>query len=172
MSSGLGGYDECLKLPCQPSEQRKHYLKIMGRDVRLFRRKEKKCKRERDRFLKRVKQASKHLLDVYYRDRSGLEAEEFNLSQHPSHEMKDLANRVYSLLEQQKCHCAQRASRLSGAREARLSLVRHRLLPPKLPSQVITVQSHLPAKFEVLLPVCNQSVWWKVTNIEVINKTR
>lgn len=166
---GLGGFDECLELPGQPSERRRQYVDLVGRGVSLFHKSERQSKGKRDKFLHRVKEASKHLLDVYCRDRSGTDAgEEFGLSQHPSHGIMDLADRVYSLLERHwKCHCAQRAARPSGAREARLSLIRHRQLAPKLPLPEIRAQSHHPAKFEVLLPVCKGSVEWKVTNVEV-----
>jgi hypothetical protein len=127
-SRGLGGYDECLELPSQTSEHRKRYLELMGRGVSLFHKNEIKNDEKRGKFLKRVKEANQHLSDVYYRDRSGQDAEGFNLSQHPSHGMKELANRVYDLLERHwKCHCGQRA-----AREARLSLIRHRQLAPKV----------------------------------------
>ncbi|PVH69882.1 subtilisin-like protein [Cadophora sp. DSE1049] len=167
-SRGLGGYDECLELPSQTSEHRKRYLELMGRDVSLFHKNEMKNDEKRGKFLKRVKEANRHLSDVYYRNISGQDAEEFNLYQHPSHGMKELANRAYHLLERHwKCHCSQRA-----VREARLSLIRHRQLGPKLPSQEVTRQDYIPAKFEVLLPVCKDSVEWKVTDVEVIKKTR
>ena len=94
-SRSLGGYDECRSLPNLPIERRKQYLDIMS-DVPLFHGKEKKSKREREKFLERVREATEHLLDVYCKDRSGRDAEEFNLSQHPSHGIKDRANIVYT----------------------------------------------------------------------------
>jgi hypothetical protein len=146
----------------QTSERRKRYLKIIGRDISLFHENEIKSHEKRRKFLERVKEANQHLSKVYLNDRSEQDAEECNLSQHPSNSMKELANRVYDLLEQHwKCRCPQRAPR-----EVRLSLIRHRQLAPKLPSQYFTMQDCIPAKFEVLLPVRKDSVGWKVTNIE------
>lgn len=169
-SIGRGGFDECCELLVQSREQRKQYLDIMGRDVPLFHKHEKRNQHKRKKFLDRVKGAVKHLLDVYCKEHSGLDAEDFNLSQHPSHGMKELANRVYNFLERHwRCNCAQRAARPTAAREARLSLIRHRQLAPKMPSHENTGRGHLPAKFEVLLPVCKDSVEWKVTNVEVKN---
>ncbi|KAF8867425.1 hypothetical protein BDZ45DRAFT_795139 [Acephala macrosclerotiorum] len=169
-SIGLGGFDECSELPTQPRERRGQYLGIMGPNVSLFHKKEKWDLHKRKKFLDRVKGAAKHLLDVYCKEDSGLDAEDFSLSQHPSHGMKELANRAYNLLEQHwRCSCAQRAAMPAGAREARLSLIRHCQLAPKMPSHASTRRGHLPAKFEVLLPVCNDSVEWKVTNVEVKN---
>jgi hypothetical protein len=164
-SRGLGGYEECLELPSQTSELRKQYLNLIGRDVSLFHKRETNNHEKRAKFLKRVKECRQHLLEVYYRDLSGQEEEQFNLSQHPSHGFKESANRVYSLLESHwKCQCAQRATR-----DARLSLIRHRQLAPQLTSQEVTAQGYIPAKFEVLLPVCNDRVEWKVTNVEAKN---
>jgi hypothetical protein len=170
-SIGMGGFDECLELLVQSREQRRQYLFTMGRDVPLFHKNEKRDQRVRKKFLDRVNGAAKHLVsDVYCKERSELDAEDFNLSQHPSRGMKELANRVYNLLEWHwRCNCTQRAARPTGAREARLSLIRHRQLAPKMPSHANTGRDHLPAKFEVLLPVCKDSVEWKVTNVEVKN---
>ena len=169
-SIGRGGFDECFELPGQPREQRKQYLDTMGRDVPLFHKNEKRDQRKRKKFLDRVNGAAKHVLDVYCKERSELDAEDFNLSQHPSHGMKGLADRVYNLLERHwRCNCTQRAARLTGLREARLSLIKHRQLAPKMPSHANTGRGHLPAKFEILLPVCKDSVEWKVINVEVKN---
>jgi hypothetical protein len=84
--------------------------------------------------------------------------------------MKELADKVYSVLEQHwRCTCIQRAARPGGTREARLSLARHRQLAPRTATRNGTNQAHLPAKFEVLLPVCKSTPEWKVTNVEVRN---
>lgn len=138
----------------------------MGQDVSLFHKKEKLHQAKREKFLDRVKRAAKHLiLDVYCRSSSGLDAEDFNLSQHPGHGTKQLADRAYSLLEQHwRCNCSQRATR---TREARLSLIKHRQLAPKLSPSANTWQGCRRASFEVLLPTCKDSVEWKVTNVEV-----
>lgn len=172
-SCDLGGYEECSALPNQPVERREQYLAIMGRDFTLFHKSERLLEQERNHFLKRITEAYKHFLDVYLRDCPSLDGEEYNLPQHPSHGMKELADRVYNLFEQHwKCHCAQRSAGSPGAREARISLTRHRLLLPKLPLKEVTVQGHVPAKFEVLLPVCKDNVEWKVTNVEVIRRNK
>lgn len=137
-------------------------------DVPLFHGKETKSEKGRKKFLERVREATEHLLDVYCKDRSGQDAEEFNLSQYPGHGIKDRANIVYNILEQHwKCNCTQRPTQV---REVRLSLIRHRQLAPKRPSQGITVQDDFPTKFEVLLPVCKTSVPWKVANVQVDKK--
>jgi hypothetical protein len=105
-SIGRGGFDEC-ELLDQPREHRKLYLDIMGRDVTLFHKNEKLDQRKRKKFLDRVNGAAKHLSDVYCKENSGLDAEDFDLSQHPSHGMKELSNRVYRLLERHwRCNCA------------------------------------------------------------------
>ncbi len=167
-SHELGGFDECVELPFQSRERSREYLDLVGLGVLLFHKSERQSKKKRDKFLARVREASRHLLDVYCRDRPGADAEEFNLSQHPSRGIKDLANRMYDLLERHwKCHCDQCARRPNGTREARLSLIRHRVLAPKLPSHQVTLQKYPPAKFEVLLPVYRDSVEWKIANFEI-----
>lgn len=165
-SIGRGDFNECEFLD-QPREHRKLYLDIMGRDITLFHKKEKLDQRKRKKFLDRVNGAARHLSDVYCKENSGLDAEDFDLSQHPSYGMKELSNRVYHPLERHwRCNCAQRPTRV---REARLSLIRHRHLAPKMPPHANTRRDHLPAKFEVLLPVCKDSVERKATNVEVKN---
>ncbi|KKP05304.1 subtilase [Trichoderma harzianum] len=99
----------------------------------------------------------------------GVDADELDLSKHPSCGMRSLANKTYGLLERHwKCHCIQQASRLSGLREARLSLIIHRRLASEVAEQGITAYSCPQAKFEILLPVCQDNAEWKVTNVEVV----
>ncbi|KAL7908226.1 hypothetical protein GGI35DRAFT_480935 [Trichoderma velutinum] len=168
-SYGLGGYDECFELQGQSNELRDQYLSITGRNILLFHKEEKSSKTERDKFLKRVRGATEHLLSVYFRAPCGVDAEEFDLSKHPSYGMKDLANKTYGLLERHwKCHCVQRASAPCGLREARLSLVIHRRLPPKVALGGTTANNCSQAKFEILLPLCKDDIEWKVTNVEVV----
>ncbi|KAI9147009.1 Major intracellular serine protease [Paramyrothecium foliicola] len=165
----LGGYERCFELPGQSDAERLQYLEIMGHRVSLFRKDENKSQEKRDKFLTRVKEAATHLLNVYLSDRSGQEAEEFSLSEHPSKEMKELANKAYTILQRHWiCQCNLRTSRSARAREARLSLVRHRQLAPRLSQHQIAIEDHLTAKFEVLLPMCRDAVEWQVTNIEVL----
>lgn len=162
-SEDLGGYDECFELQGQSSELRHQYLSILGRSTPLFHKEEKRCKAERDKFLKRIRRATEHLLDVYFRTPCGM-AEEFDLSRHPSYGMKEIADRTYCLLERHwKCHCVQRIKPY-GLREARLNLFRS---ASNMEHQEIAAHNTL-AKFEVLLPVCKDKAEWKVTNIEVV----
>ncbi|UKZ73154.1 hypothetical protein TrVFT333_000795 [Trichoderma virens FT-333] len=167
-SEGLGGYDECFELQAQSSELRCRYLGIIGQTIFLFHKEEKRSTAARTKFIKRIRGATEHLLGVYFRHPCGVGAEEFELSTHPSYGMKDLANRTYGLLERHwKCHCVQQ-SRPFGLREARLSLIMHRRLAPKVTPQGITANNYPPARFEILLPVCRDNVEWKVTNVEVV----
>ncbi|KAF2689750.1 hypothetical protein K458DRAFT_413999 [Lentithecium fluviatile CBS 122367] len=167
-SIGWDGFDECADILCQPRETRLRYLGLIGHGVNLFHKSERRDPDKRDKFLKRVRRAAKHLLEVYCKDHGDLGAGEFSLSQHPSHGMKGFADRVYHVLERHwRCNCAQRAARPGRAREARLSLTRHRQLAPKTPAHLSPMRGHIPAKFEVLLPVCKEEVEWKVTNVEV-----
>lgn len=167
-SEDLGGYDECFELQGQSSALRHRYLSLIGHNTPLFHKEEKRCKADRDKFLKRIRRATEHLLDVYFRAPCGVGAEEFDLSRHPSYGMKEIANRTYGLLERHwKCHCVQRV-RPYGLREARLNLFAHRRSASEVAQQGITAHNHSLAKFEVLLPVCKDNVEWKVTNVEVI----
>lgn len=170
-SHGLGGYDECSKLNDQTINNRNEYLKIIrqGRNFSLFRKQERKCKADRDKFLEPVRLAAAHLMNVYYTDRSAQDGIEVNLSDHPSSGMKELANRVYNILERNwQCTCIQKAARPSGSREARLSLIRHHILAMKLSSAGVFSRSRVGSvKYELLLPVCKNEVEWKVTNVEV-----
>ncbi|KAK2590357.1 hypothetical protein QQS21_011967 [Conoideocrella luteorostrata] len=171
-SSGLGGFDECLGLPIQPSERQKEYLSLVGREIPLFHKSERQSKKKRNKFLERIKDASRHLLDVYCRDRSGADTQEFSLPQHPSNSIKGRANAVCSLLERHwNCQCHQRAAWRSATREVRVSLIRHQRLAPKVPLSDEKARSCHSSKFEFLFPVCKNIVEWKVTNIE-IKKTR
>ncbi|KAF3074304.1 Major intracellular serine protease [Trichoderma lentiforme] len=166
---GLGGYDECSELLGHSTERRDQYLSLVGRNSLLFHKKEKDSETERAKFLKRVRGAKEHLLNVYFRPPCGVDAEEFDLSRHPSYGMKDLANKTYGLLERHwKCHCVQRASAPSGLREARLSLTIHRGLAPKVVPQGSTTHHRPQIKFEILLPLCKDDIEWKVTNVEVV----
>ncbi|KAM0455083.1 hypothetical protein ACHAPV_007972 [Trichoderma viride] len=166
-SQDLGGYDECFELQGQSSETRRRYLSIIGHGTPLFHKEEKRCKAERDKFLKRIRRATEHLLDVYFRTPCGM-AEEFDLSRHPSYGMKEIADRTYGLLERHwKCQCVQRAKPY-GLREARLNLFAHHRSASNMVQQGITAHNHTLAKFEVLLPICKDNVEWKVTNVEVV----
>jgi len=153
---------------CQLSETRQQYLDVVGHGISLFHKSERRDPEKRGKFLRRIRRAAKHLLDVYCKDHDDVYAEEFNLSQHPSHGVKEFADRVYNILELHwRCKCGQRAAKTGGTREARLSLTRHRQLATKTSTQLSTRRAHLPAKFEVLLPVCKDVAEWKVTNVEV-----
>lgn len=169
-SKNLGGFDECRELISQPDKLRDEYLGLVGRKVSLFHKSERQSQSERQKFVDRVRLAGKHLLDVYCRDTSAADIEDFSLTQHPSHGIREPANRVYNLLERHwNCRCPQHQSAvgLTWGREARLSLVRYRQVAPKVASLKQTAQSYRAAKFEVLLPVRKEIVEWKVTNIEV-----
>lgn len=151
-------------------EKREQYLKLIGQGVPLFHNNEKRDPDKRNKFLKRIRTAKNHLLEVYCKVHSGTDLEGLSLSQHPSHGMKEVADRVYNILERHwRCSCSHRAVRPTGVREARLSLIRHRELAAKTSSHISTTTAHLPAKFEVLLPVCKDDARWKVTNVEVKN---
>lgn len=166
---GLGGLEECSALLDQSAKHQKIYLALLGSDVRLFHAKEQQNGDKRAKFLVRVKRAAAHLLDVYCRDpHSGQDIEDLSLSQHPSHGMKELADKVYWLLEHHwKCECSHRGARPPGSRQARLSLIRYRQLADQIASKAIAQQAHLSVNFEILLPVCRDIVEWKVTNFEV-----
>ena len=167
---GWGGYDDCYDIANQREEQKEHFLAILGEDVSLFNKYEKRDADKREKFLKRVRRAAKHLLEVYYKEESGPDAESFSLSQHPSQGMKESADRVYKTLERHwRCSCSQRAATLTGPREARLNLTRHRQFAPKTTARTDPRRANVQAKFEILLPVCKNSVEWKITNIEVKN---
>lgn len=140
------------------------YVSILG--SQLFRRKEMENKNERNKFLQRVKEASKHLASLYLPSSSAYseeDAEELPLHRHPSKGIKSLAEKVYASLEQHwKCQCSQRASGQARSREAKLNLVRYRQLALTMPKDYLA----LP-KFEILLPVCTARGGWRVTNFEV-----
>lgn len=161
---GLGGYDACSQVPGQTETERAKYLDIIRQntDLQLFHRDELKSESRLGRFLTRVRTAATHLLNVYFRDRST--PDNLELSQHPSSRgVKNVANSVYNALQRNwLCRCGQ------NSREARLSLIRHRLLAPKIPSAGLDAKRRLnQARYEVLLPVCENHQQWKVTNIEV-----
>ncbi|SPO04606.1 uncharacterized protein DNG_07291 [Cephalotrichum gorgonifer] len=168
-SCGLGGFEECLQLPSQTRDECDRYLNIVGVDVSIFHKSERRSKEKRGKFLRRVKDARKHLLDLYCRDDSGGDTEELELPQHPSHGIKEHANRVYRLMELNwQCSCIQGpAVSRTRRKEARLSLIRYRQLALRLSSQETRSQSRRQTKFEVLLPACEDRTEWKVTNVEV-----
>lgn len=172
LSQDLGGFDKCHEADHQSSEESQQYLALVTRvgKVSLFHKKEIQSEKERRKFISRVRVAAKHLLGVYYPNPSAVEGDEFNLSRHPSGGTKELANRLYGLLERHwNCRCPQQhfGARLTAGREARLSLIRYRQLAPKVIATGQGAQRCHPAKFEILLPVTKDAVEWKVTNIEV-----
>jgi hypothetical protein len=123
---------------------------------------------KREKFLKRVKIAAKHLLDVYYPKKYHPDSENLSLSQHPSHGIKPFADRVYKTVEQHwQCDCPKRIETRVGKREARLSLVRHRRFGPKTVSRSESGRGRAPSvKFELLFPLCEHSSYWKITTVE------
>lgn len=172
----LGGYSACWELPNQTDQDRNVYLDIIrqGSKVNLFHGKEKKSKSEREKFLEPLKMAAQHLLNAYFKDTSSRDEPELSLSQHPSSGMKETSNRIYSLLWRHwQCNCEHSTTGPHGQREARLSLVRHHALALKLSSSWNEALGRVPkARYEILLPVCEEKVKWKVTNVEVNNDTR
>ncbi|KAH7127826.1 peptidase S8/S53 domain-containing protein [Dactylonectria estremocensis] len=154
-SKGLGGLDECSALLDQSSKHQQQYLALLGSDVHLFHTKERQNDDKRCKFLVRVKRVAAHLLDVYCRDpHSGRDIEGLSLSQHPSHGMNEMVERVYELLEQHwRCECTRRAMRSTGSRQARLSLIHYHQLAHQIASKAIAQQTHLSVKFEILLPL-------------------
>lgn len=173
-SCDLGGYYACGELPNQTDQDRDVYLDIIrqGSKVNLFHGKEKKSKSEREKFLEPLKMAAKHLLNVYFKDSSTRDEPELTLSQHPSSGMKETSNRIYSLLQRHwQCNCEHSTTGTHRQKEARLSLVRHHVLALKLSSSWSEALGR-KAKYEILLPVCEEKAKWKVTNVEVNNHTR
>lgn len=172
----LGGYSACGELPNQTDRDENVYLKIIRQDskVKLFHQKGRASKSEREKFLEPVKMAAKHMLNVYFKDFSTPDAPEMSLSQHPSSGMKEISNRIYGLLHQHwQCNCERGAKRLHEQREARLSLVRHHVLALKLSSSWTEAPRRRPeAKYEILLPMCEEQAMWKVTNVEVNNDAK
>ena len=169
-AAGLGGYHECAEMLGQTQDKREQYLKLINADVSIFHKNERRDSAKREKFLKRIRRGAKHLMEVYCTDHSGPETEGFSLAQHPSYGMKEFADRVYDVLERHwRCSCPQRAARPSTGREARLSLIRHRQLAPKIKNGAKGGGLQPSAKFEILLPVCKDSVEWKVTNVEIRN---
>lgn len=169
-SKSLGGFDKCPEVLSQSSEEHGQYLNLVGRNASLFHKSEIESEKERQKFTTKLHAARNHLSDVYICDTSAADDDEFSLSQHPSRGIKELANCLYGLLERHwKCRCPQLHSGASLAvgREARLSLIRHRQLAPKVAVMEATAQSYRPAKFEILLPVTKHGVQWKVVNVEV-----
>lgn len=165
---GWDGFEECCQIPNQSAEKRDKLLDCLGRQAILFHKKEIPSDDERYKFLKRIRTAAKHLLDVYCANDTGSEVGNFTLPQHPSHGMKELADKVYYALERHwRCNCSQRTVKSSGAREARLSLIRHRQMGIKKSNWMDSKPASDLAKFEVLLPICKDDVDWKATNIEV-----
>ncbi len=150
-------------------------LDEMARPICLFRReKTPEDARERKKFLKIVKTASRHLLMLYYEPPQANDTP-LNLTSHPSNGVKKLADSVHDLLGQHwKCECNWRPP--TGVREARLSLTRHRHFLLKVaepPQPTLAGRGHsraanTNAKFEVLLPVCKNCVAWKVTNVHAM----
>ena len=138
----------------------------LGAAACLFRRERRpEDAHERKKFLKIVKKASRHLLQLYFEPPQADDAPP-NLASHPSNGVKKLADSVNCLLGQHwKCRCHVR--RPAAVREARLSLTRHRkfLLKAATPPR-----SAREENFEVLLPVCRQSVTWKVTDVQAMTR--
>jgi hypothetical protein len=162
-SRNLGGYKECYEILSQSEDQHKTYVNILGPDVSLFRGSELADFDKREKFLKRIQVAANHLLDVYCREEANGEVDSLSLSQHPSHGAKESADKLYKSLQRHwSCSCPPRATETSGTREARLSLTRYRQFAPRVPRRPLASLS-----FEVVLPVCNNSAEWKVTNFEV-----
>ncbi|KAJ3549806.1 hypothetical protein NM208_g304 [Fusarium decemcellulare] len=162
---GLGGFDACDKLLDRSDELEAQYLELFGRRVSLFNSKEKNSSEKRAKFLEKVQCAQRHLLEVYCPNSLRTESGPIDLHQHPSGGIKDLAEKVYVLLEQHwRCQCSQRNPK---QREVRLNLTSHCKLALSLPSSRVSTSTYRPTKFEVLLPVCKDCVEWKVTNIEV-----
>ncbi|KAH8698202.1 hypothetical protein GQ44DRAFT_832238 [Phaeosphaeriaceae sp. PMI808] len=165
---GWNGFDECSDILNQSRDKSEQLLTLLGRNVLLFHKEEKRDSDKRNKFIKRIRRAAKHLLEVYCRGNTEIEAESFNLPQHPSHGMKDFANTAYNVLERHwRCKCSHWRTRSLVTREARLSLIRHRQMGPKLPTEVGPKSTYFPARFEILLPLCKDDVDWKVANIEV-----
>jgi hypothetical protein len=130
---------------------------------------------KRMKFLKCLNKAHMHLLDVYNSEERFtrlIDSDEMHdyrestLSQHPSHGMRQLAESVHRALKQHwSCHCSHGMKPSIRAREARLSLIRHRKLVLKIKES--QNQELSPASFEVLLPICTPEAPWKVSNVEV-----
>ncbi|KAH7091462.1 hypothetical protein FB567DRAFT_275076 [Paraphoma chrysanthemicola] len=166
----LGGYDECDNIPFQSDETCDSYMKVLRNSrVSLFIKAEFLSRREREKFLKRVRTAAKHLLDTYFPEIHGASHQALCILNHPSIGMKDFAEKVYEALQiNWRCQCQQRTTS-TKAREVRLSLTQHRLPGPRIPAELKSTIHQLPAKFEVQLPVCKDKFDWKVTTIEVKN---
>jgi len=146
----------------------------MESSIYLFRReKTPEDTRDREKFLKIIKTASRHLLQLYSEPPQADDAPP-NLASHPSSGVKKLANDVYGLLGKHwKCGCYRLPP--AGTREARLSLTRHRQFQLKAaaPRPAWAQESRsrdmsANAKFEVLLPTCKDCVVWKVTDVHVM----
>jgi hypothetical protein len=164
----LDGRRDCSEIIELAAELRGRYLSVFKPVIALFNKNELRDVSQRAKFLKRLRDAATHLLEVYFGSDEGTGVEELSLSRHPSHGMKDFADRMYKSLEQHwRCRCSNHTNSLGRRREARLNLTRHRSLASKVgqPHRLRTAQ--LPAKFEVLLPICEDAAAWKITNIEV-----
>ncbi|KAL8363271.1 hypothetical protein RB601_009172 [Gaeumannomyces tritici] len=144
-------------------------LAEMAGAIRLFRReKTPKETDKRDKFLRIVRKASRHLLKLYFDEPHAGHAP-LDLARHPSNGVKKLADSVHGLLCQH-CNCGCRWRRPPNAREARLSLTRHRqfLLKATAAEQLGLVPKDIDAKFEILLPVCGDHCTWKVTDVRAM----
>jgi hypothetical protein len=98
-SQNLGGYKECYEILSQSEDQHKTYVGILGPDVSLFRGSELADFDKREKFLKRIQVAAKHLLEVYCREEANGEVDSLSLSQHPSHGAKESADKLYKSLQ-------------------------------------------------------------------------
>lgn len=163
-TNGWSSPEECSQILTQTCEKHETYMGLLGPQISLFHKEELRNAEKRNKFMRRLRMATKHLLDIYCTQDAAIGIEAFSLPQHPSHGMKEIADKVYFALQQHwRCNCSQRRIKSNGAREARLSLTRHRQMGMKIDSG----GAPGPAKFEVVLPLCKDDTDWKVTNIEV-----
>ncbi|KLU87728.1 hypothetical protein MAPG_06721 [Magnaporthiopsis poae ATCC 64411] len=157
----LGGFLQCSELFTMPTEQHDallERLRSLSRSIELFRGSEIKLSSKRQKFLRRVKEARKHLHDIYcsYGAPTGLGTAYLSLSQHPSHSVRSAANEVYGLIKNHwQCTCPQQASAASQSKEVRLGLKSRGETAPGSPL------------FELLLPICENRKEWKEIVVEV-----
>ncbi|KAL8364577.1 hypothetical protein RB595_003728 [Gaeumannomyces hyphopodioides] len=152
----LGGYGECERLVGLSSEALQLYRSFISDKVRLFRKSEERSQNDRNRFLRRIKNARVFLVDVYCRCPSGLAGEAGpHISPSPDF-IRTAAETAHCLLKRNwKCSCSQRVPQGGLSREVRLGLSDH----PQA-----QVESAL---FEVIFPLCRDDQKWKPVKVEV-----
>lgn len=141
------------------------YREDLGVSIPLFRRERAGSEKQESQtmFLKVIEEACQHLLKMVYLEPPQPSDTRQTLSKHPSNRFRTLAESVHGLLGQNWNSGSQSGS----AAEARLSLT---LFDPQ--ADTVPQQGDVPngggTMFEILLPVCERGIDWKVAKVWIV----